>query len=278
MFSPNLFFSSFSVFFAGGFSSGLRSLGWAFNEGFFHLFASARPVRYPSCYTIHFSFSNLNVLIIRSQSGNSLCCTPQAHVYVTMARLRPLEAYQTQIGSAVEGSLALDLAYPDSLISKLRQHPLRGYTHVADYVCRAMKLGLFGGSFDPVHLGHLLAARAALEEAALARIFFIPAAQSPFKPALLPAPPALRLRCLRLALAGDSSAEIDDREIRRGGISFTIDTVRAYAREFPGAELFYLIGADQVGQLPLWREAGDLARLVQFLIIPRPGEAGFTVA
>ncbi|MGA2749115.1 MAG: nicotinate (nicotinamide) nucleotide adenylyltransferase [Verrucomicrobiota bacterium] len=136
-----------------------------------------------------------------------------------------------------------------------------------------MKLGLFGGSFDPVHSGHLLAARAAREEAALDRLFFIPAAQSPFKPALQPAPAAQRLRCLRLALAGDPAAEIDDREIRRGGVSYTIDTVRAYAGQFPGAELFYLIGADQVGQLPLWRDATELARLVQFLIIPRPGEA-----
>jgi nicotinate-nucleotide adenylyltransferase len=136
-----------------------------------------------------------------------------------------------------------------------------------------MKLGLFGGSFDPVHLGHLLAARAAREEAGLDRIFFIPAAQSPFKVAATTASGPERLRLLRLALAGDATAEVDDRELRQGGVSFSIDTVRAYGREFPGAELYYLIGADQTGQLHLWREAGELARLAQFLIIPRPGEA-----
>src|SRR5580704_8696362 len=108
-----------------------------------------------------------------------------------------------------------------------------------------MKLGLFGGSFDPVHLGHLLVARAAREEAALDRIFFILAAQSPFKPVAASASANERLRLLRLALAGDTTAEVDDREIRRGGISFSIDTVRAYGKEFPGAELYYLIGADQ---------------------------------
>jgi nicotinate-nucleotide adenylyltransferase len=135
-----------------------------------------------------------------------------------------------------------------------------------------MKLGLFGGSFDPVHLGHLLVARAAREEAALDRIFFIPAAQSPFKSAATSASAQERLRLLRLALAGDTTAQVDDREVQRGGISFSIDTVRAYAGEFPGAELFYLIGADQTSQLHLWREATELARLVQFLIIPRPGE------
>jgi nicotinate-nucleotide adenylyltransferase len=135
-----------------------------------------------------------------------------------------------------------------------------------------MKIGLFGGSFDPVHLGHLLVARAAREEAGLDRVFFIPAAQSPFKPDSQPAPAADRLRWLRLALAGDTSAEVDDQEIRRGGPSYTIDTVRSHTRKNRAAELFYLIGADQAGQLRLWREAAELARLVQFLVIPRPGE------
>jgi nicotinate-nucleotide adenylyltransferase len=134
-----------------------------------------------------------------------------------------------------------------------------------------MKLGLFGGSFDPVHLGHLLVARAAREEAGLDRLFFIPAAQSPFKPAAAPAPAAQRLCLLRLALAGDTTAEVDEQEIQRGGTSYTIDTVRAYASKFPGAELFYLVGADQAEQLHLWREAEELARRVEFLVIPRPG-------
>ncbi|HEY3854812.1 MAG TPA: nicotinate-nucleotide adenylyltransferase [Verrucomicrobiae bacterium] len=136
-----------------------------------------------------------------------------------------------------------------------------------------MKLGLFGGSFDPIHLGHLLVACAAREEAALDRIFFIPAAQSPFKASATSASAEERLRLVRLALAGDASAEVDDSEVRRGGISFSIDTVRDYQKRFPGAELFYLIGADQTAQLHLWREANELARLAQFLVIPRPGEA-----
>jgi len=134
------------------------------------------------------------------------------------------------------------------------------------------RIGLFGGSFDPVHVGHLLVAQAACEELALTRLFFIPAAQSPFKPASEPAPAALRLRMLRLALAGKSNYEIDEQEIHRGGVSFSIDTVRDYARRFPGAEFFYLIGADHVPTLPKWREAEELAKLVKFVVIPRPGE------
>jgi len=135
-----------------------------------------------------------------------------------------------------------------------------------------MKLGLFGGSFDPVHLGHLLVAQAANEELGLDRLFFIPAAQSPFKPESNPAPAAIRLQWLRLALAGKTNCEIDEQEIKRGGVSYTIETVRDYAKRFPRAELFYLIGADHAAKLPEWREAGELARLAQFVVTPRPGE------
>ena len=135
-----------------------------------------------------------------------------------------------------------------------------------------LKIGLFGGSFDPVHAGHLLVAQAAVEELGLTRLFFIPAAQSPFKPENKPAPAPERLRLLRLALAGNASFEIDTQEIKRGGISFTVDTLRDYARRFPQAELFYLIGADNVPQLPKWREAEELARLAEFVAIPRPGD------
>ncbi len=134
------------------------------------------------------------------------------------------------------------------------------------------RIGLFGGSFDPVHIGHLLVAQAACEELALDRLFFIPAAQSPFKPESPPTPSTLRLRMLRLALAGRLNCEIDDQEIQRGGTSFTIETVRAYAARFPQTELSYLIGADHVPTLPKWREADELARLVEFVVIPRPGE------
>lgn len=134
------------------------------------------------------------------------------------------------------------------------------------------RIGLFGGSFDPVHLGHLLVARAAREELGLTRLFFIPAAQSPFKSDHQPAAAHERLRLLRLALAGESWCEIDDQELRRGGVSYTIDTVRDFTRRFPDGECFYLIGADHVAQLPQWREAAELARLVSFVAIPRPGE------
>jgi len=134
-----------------------------------------------------------------------------------------------------------------------------------------MKLGIYGGSFDPVHLGHLLVAQAAIEELGLHRLCFIPAAQSPFKADAKPAPDAVRLQLLRLALAGKTNCEIDAQEIQRGGISYTVDTLRDYAKRFPGAELFYLIGADNAAKLNEWREPAELARLAEFVAVPRPG-------
>ena len=135
------------------------------------------------------------------------------------------------------------------------------------------RIGLYGGSFDPVHLGHLLVAQAAREELGLKRLFFIPAAQSPFKPSCQPSAGADRLRLLRLALAGKTWCEIDEQELNRGGVSYTIDTLRDYHRRFPDAEINYLIGGDHVEKLRSWRDADELARLAQFVVVPRPGQA-----
>jgi nicotinate-nucleotide adenylyltransferase len=134
------------------------------------------------------------------------------------------------------------------------------------------RIGLFGGSFDPIHTGHVLVVQAAIEELQLTRLFFIPTARSPFKPDLQPAPCEQRLAMVRLALAGRTDCEVDDVEIQRGGTSFTVDTVRYFAQRFPDAKLFYLIGADHVASLPKWRSPEELADLAEFLVIPRPGQ------
>jgi nicotinate-nucleotide adenylyltransferase len=137
----------------------------------------------------------------------------------------------------------------------------------------SQRIGIFGGSFDPVHTGHLLVALAAREELDLDRLFFVPAGQSPFKPDRAPTPGAQRVQLLRLALAGQTWCEIDEQEIRRGGVSYTIETLRDFAARYRGAVLSYLIGADHVPMLPKWREADELARLAEFVVISRPGEA-----
>ena len=135
------------------------------------------------------------------------------------------------------------------------------------------RIGLFGGSFDPVHNGHLLMARAAIEEASLDTIYFILAAQSPFKANSQPTPAAIRAKLLRLALAGRPDFALDTQEIRRDGLSYTIDTIRNYQDRHPGALISYLIGADHVPLLPKWRAADELANSAEFLVIPRPGAA-----
>ncbi|MGO8764567.1 MAG: nicotinate-nucleotide adenylyltransferase [Limisphaerales bacterium] len=136
-----------------------------------------------------------------------------------------------------------------------------------------LKIGIYGGSFDPVHFGHLLVAQAAIEELGLHRLFFVPAAQSPFKAENDPAPAEVRLRLLCLALAGRFEFEVDPQEIGRGGISYAVETLRDYAGRFPRAKLFYLIGVDNAVKLNEWREPSALAALAEFIAVPRPGTA-----
>ncbi len=169
----------------------------------------------------------------------------------------------------LEGYLRVEVSAPPK---DIKDQETRGLATKTGEPHPMQRIGLFGGSFDPVHLGHLLVAQAAREELALTRLFFIPAAQSPFKPERKPTAADIRLCLLRLALAGNTWCEIDEQEIKRGQVSYTIDTVREYARRFAGAQLFYLIGSDHVGQLLQWRDAPELARLAQFVALPRPGQ------
>lgn len=133
------------------------------------------------------------------------------------------------------------------------------------------RIGIFGGSFDPVHRGHVLVAFAAREEMQLDRLIFVPAHRSPFKQENTPASEQLRLRMLRLALAGLEWATVSEVELRRGGVSYSVDTVRSLSEEFHGSQPFLLIGEDNLEGLPKWREAQTLTQMVEFLVIPRPG-------
>ena len=132
-------------------------------------------------------------------------------------------------------------------------------------------IAVFGGSFDPVHNGHVMIARSALAELELDRLIVMPAAQSPFKPDQTLAPAAARMEMLRAAFSGEPEIEISSWELDRGGASYSIETLRALAAEHPEAQLFYLIGADHVATLPQWREAAALAAAATFVVVPRPG-------
>ena len=134
-----------------------------------------------------------------------------------------------------------------------------------------MKIGFLGGSFDPVHFGHLMAAQDAYEQHGLDRLILVPAAQAPLKPQQVKSPASDRLEMLRAATAWDHRFEVSDYEVRKGGISYTIDSVRHFTTLYPGSQLFWIIGGDQLPQLHLWKDIGELAQRVEFIFLERPG-------
>ena len=132
-----------------------------------------------------------------------------------------------------------------------------------------LRIGLYGGTFDPIHNGHLILARDALELLGLDRLIFLPAAISPHKLASRPTPAEIRREMLGAAMNGESGFHLDDREIRREGPSYTIDTVEALRAEMPGAEFIYLIGQDHLPKLPTWHRYQDLRGMVEFVVFGR---------
>ncbi len=135
------------------------------------------------------------------------------------------------------------------------------------------RIGIFGGSFNPVHLGHLVAAQDALEHMGLTRVVFLPAAQPPHKPARPLAPAAERLDLLRLAIADDPRFEVSDDEIARGGISYTVDTLRRFRARHPEAKLYFLVGGDSLLELHSWRDIHAVLELAEIVTVTRPGVA-----
>jgi nicotinate-nucleotide adenylyltransferase len=135
------------------------------------------------------------------------------------------------------------------------------------------RIALYGGAFDPVHRAHLEAARAARAQASLDEVRFIPAAQSPLKAQGPVASDEARLKMLELALGGELQFSVDDFELRRGGVSYSLDTVVEFRKREPQAELFWIIGGDQLAQLERWHAIEELAALVTFLVLARPGYA-----
>lgn len=134
-----------------------------------------------------------------------------------------------------------------------------------------MKIGFLGGSFDPIHFGHLLAAQDAFEQAGLDKLVFMPVAMPPLKDRKLATPDADRMTMIRLAIQWDPRFEVRDDELLRGGVSYTIDTVRSLKDEFPNDQLFWIIGDDQARQLGSWSRIEELAGMVEFIALDRPG-------
>lgn len=135
------------------------------------------------------------------------------------------------------------------------------------------KWGILGGSFDPVHNGHLHLAAAALEELSLAKVLLIPARTPPHKLTRRMASTDDRLNMLRLALSGEKSIVIDEVEIARGGISFTYETLTGLAGSHGETDFYFLVGNDSLAELATWRRIDLIAGLVTFVVLRRSGRA-----
>ena len=135
----------------------------------------------------------------------------------------------------------------------------------------AEKLGVLGGSFNPIHIGHLIIAEAAYESLNLDEVLFIPAKQPPHKPSEKLAPAVHRCNMVRLAIRGNDRFRISTMEIRRRSPSYSIDTITQLRRARPSADIFFIIGADTILELHTWKRIRDLATLCTFAVAVRPG-------
>jgi nicotinate-nucleotide adenylyltransferase len=135
-----------------------------------------------------------------------------------------------------------------------------------------MRLGILGGSFDPVHNGHLAVARACLEGASLDEIWFVPAAIQPLKHAGPHASDEHRVEMLRLAVGDEPRLRVCTLEIDRGGLSYSVDTLRQLREELPDDDLFFIIGADVIADVPNWKEPAEVFGLATPLVVTRAGE------
>lgn len=132
------------------------------------------------------------------------------------------------------------------------------------------KIGIFGGTFNPVHYGHLAAAEEVRDRLKLDRVLFVPSFLPPHKEEEMPSA-VQRLEMVRLAVSGNPSFRISDAEIKRGGRSYTIDTIEAMVPAYPGAELFFITGIDSFLEIRTWKDWERLLSLCAFVVISRPG-------
>lgn len=134
-----------------------------------------------------------------------------------------------------------------------------------------MRLGLFGGSFDPVHYGHLLLAECCREQGRLDRVCFLPAAVPPHKQNRELTAAETRIAMLQLAIAGQPAFCVSPYEADRGGVNYTVDTLAHFRRQEPNGQLFFLLGADSLRELPGWRDPDRICELATIVVVRRPG-------
>lgn len=159
----------------------------------------------------------------------------------------------------------------------------------AETVGAPRRIGIMGGTFDPLHNGHLACATAAQDALELDEVLFVPCGVPSFKQETVTASAEDRLSMTRLGTAGRDGFSVDALEVERPGTTYTVDTLRELRERYPGAEFFFITGIDAAATLPIWYNADELARLARFAVVPRAGEglsveeqrkladAGFTI-
>ena len=133
------------------------------------------------------------------------------------------------------------------------------------------RIGILGGSFDPVHYGHLLLAESARDQCRLDEVWLVPAAVPPHKQTKRMTPAKARLEMLSLAVAGNDALAVSSIEIDRGGVSYTVETLTEIKTQQPDAELFFLMGAETLNDLPNWREPSRVCELAVPTVVRRAG-------
>ena len=144
-------------------------------------------------------------------------------------------------------------------------------------LAQPQRIGILGGTFDPIHVGHLVGAQAVCEVMELDRVLLIPSGLPPHKAGDSVAPASLRLRMVRAAVEGDSRFEVSDLELRRKGPSYTVDTLRSLIEAQPSAAFFLILGTDQWAGFGGWRDPGTIASQATLVVMTRSGEDPRTV-
>jgi nicotinate-nucleotide adenylyltransferase len=134
-----------------------------------------------------------------------------------------------------------------------------------------MKIGILGGTFNPIHIGHLILAEEAREKLKLDKIIFVPTYLPPHKDDADIASAKDRLTMVKLAIKGNRYFSVSDMEIKRDGRSYTIDTIKEFKKIFPNDELYFIIGSDLLNYLNDWKDLGDIIKMVKFITATRPG-------
>ena len=134
-----------------------------------------------------------------------------------------------------------------------------------------MKIGILGGTFNPVHIGHLILAEEVREKLGLDKIIFVPTALPPHKDNLNIAPASDRLKMLKLATSSNKFFAVSDAEIKRHGRSYTIDTVKEFKARYSGDELYFIIGSDLLKYLNEWKDLSEILKMIRFVVATRPG-------